>query len=348
MSFRIGLVPGDGIGVEVVAAARPLLDRLLPGAELLERQLGFGRWQRDGVAFDQEDLDLLAGCDAILLGAVGSPSGPAPGYASPVVALRRHLGLFATVRPARLPEAGVDLVVLRETSEGLYSGLEHSDGERAECRRVVTRAGCERFLRFCRGWVESRGRRRVTLVHKANVLRETCGLFRQVALEVFAGAAFAVDEMLVDSAAYRLARDPRAFDVIVTTNLFGDILSDLAAAFAGGLGLAASASLGVDQALFEPVHGSAPDIAGRGLANPLATFRALEFLLERLERPREAAALGAALDRVLVAGPATPDRGGRATTAEVGAAVLAAIEDIEVESISVPVTPRNLIHGEEE
>jgi homoisocitrate dehydrogenase len=189
--------------------------------------------------------------------------------------------------------------------------------------RVVTRTATERIARFARDLALRENRRRITVVHKANVLRLTCGLFRETAREVLDGSGLLVEEMLVDSAAYRLVREPEHFDVILTTNLFGDILSDVAAAFGGGLGLVPSASLGPEHALFEPVHGAAPDIAGQGIANPLATFRATALLLHHLDLQGPATRLHAAIDTVLAHGPHTRDLGGTATTTDVTDAVIA-------------------------
>jgi homoisocitrate dehydrogenase len=193
---------------------------------------------------------------------------------------------------------------------------------------VITRAASERIVRWALSYAQNNGRRRITVVHKANVLRETCGLFRETALRVLADAApIEVDEMLVDNAAYQLARNPERFDVIVTTNLFGDILSDVASVWGGGLGLAASANYGPHTAIFEPVHGSAPDIAGTGRANPLATFSAAALMLDYLGESTRATTLRAAITTVLRDGPHTPDLGGAATTDAVTDRCLALINE---------------------
>jgi homoisocitrate dehydrogenase len=229
------------------------------------------------------------------------------------------------VQSPPLPGArpGVDLVVIRENTEGLYSGLEERDGDRATAQRVITAPASARIARFALDYARRHGRRRITLVHKANVLRETCGLFRETALAVLADAGdITVDELLVDTAAYEIVRAPERLDVLVTTNLFGDILSDAASAWGGGLGLAASANIGAQTAIFEPVHGSAPDIAGRGRANPLAAIGAAALLLDYLGEGDRAARVRAAVDSVLRNGPHTPDLGGTATTADMTDAVI--------------------------
>lgn len=327
MTRTVCLVPGDGIGREVVPQARRVVEALAPGLRLIEADAGFGAFERTGDALPPETLAAVRAADATLLGAVGSPSRRVDGYRSPVVRLRRELDLFACVRPVRTPplpgaRPGVDLVVVRESTEGLYAGLETAGSERAVAQRVVTRRASLRIAGFARDLALREGRRRVTVVHKANVLRATCGLFREAALEALAGSGLDIDEALVDSAAYRLAVDPGCFDVIVTTNLFGDILSDVAAAHGGGLGLVPSASLGAAHSIFEPVHGSAPDIQGRGIANPLATLRATAMMFGHLGLREHARALEGAIDDVLARGPRPVDLGGSAGTGEVTDAVL--------------------------
>jgi homoisocitrate dehydrogenase len=217
------------------------------------------------------------------------------GYRSPILQLRKRFDLFANLRPAR--QGDIDLLIVRENTEGLYSGRERveDDGVTAIAERVITRHASERIVRAACEQAIAR-RRRLTIVHKANVLKETCGLFRRVAFEVTtAYPDLEVEEMLVDTAAMRLVQEPTRFDVIVTTNLFGDILSDLAAGLTGGLGIAPSANLGVGRpAVFEPVHGSAPDIAGKGIADPRAALLSTAMLLDFLGYTAQAQALAAA------------------------------------------------------
>jgi homoisocitrate dehydrogenase len=328
MSYRICLLPGDGIGPEVIGAAREVLEAVGLDACYDEQPIGWDCFQREGTALPETTLAAVRAADATLLGAVGSPSRRVPGYRSPVVALRRELDLYACLRPVRTPplpnaRPHIDLVVIRENSEGLYSGLEQRDGDRATAQRVISVAGSARITRWAIDYARRHGRRRITIVHKANVLRETCGLFRETALAVLEDAPeIAVDELLIDTAAYHLIRDPERFDLIVTTNLFGDILSDAASAWGGGLGLAASANLGARGAIFEPVHGSAPDIAGRGIANPLAAISAAALMLDHLGEQRLAQRVRAAIDAVLRSGIWTPDLGGSATTADLTNAVI--------------------------
>ena len=330
MTRTIALIPGDGIGPEVISAASGVLQAVRPDWALREVDAGFGTFQRGGQALPPESLEAARQADAILLGAVGSPLARTPGYRSPVVELRRELELFACLRQVdSLPgaEREVRLAVVRESTEGCYSGLETREGDEARLTRVITGEASRRVARFARDWALAHGFRRVTVVHKANVMRETCGLFREAALDVLGEVPeLEVDERLVDSFAADLARSPEDFGVILTTNLFGDILSDLASIHGGGLGVAASANLGAERALFEPVHGSAPDIAGRGVANPIAAIRSAAQLLGHLGAETEQRRVERAVDQVLMDGPLTPDLGGSATTEQVTESVMDALE----------------------
>ncbi|MEI7771663.1 MAG: isocitrate/isopropylmalate dehydrogenase family protein [Chloroflexales bacterium] len=326
--MRVCVIPGDGIGPEVLGAAVDVLRAVAPDVELAQAEAGWAAFQRHGVALPAATLDAARAADAVLFGAVASPSHNVPGYRSPIVALRRELDLYANIRPTAGPN--VDLVIVRENTEGLYAGRERLEdgGDTAIAERVITRRASARIVRAAFDLARSRaaaGRAqpRVTIVHKANVLRVSDGLFRTVAFDV-AGEYpdIAADELLVDVAAMRLAQRPELFDVIVTTNLFGDILSDVACIHGGGLGLASSANLGVGRALFEPVHGAAPDIAGKGVANPLAAIECVAMLLEWRHRAAAAARVRAAAAAALSAGPRTPDLGGSSTTAEVARAVI--------------------------
>jgi homoisocitrate dehydrogenase len=330
--MRICIIPGDGIGPEVIGAALRALAALAPELEVVEAEAGWGCFQRRGVALPDETLAAARAADAVLFGAVASPTHPVPGYRSPIVQLRRELDLYANIRPTAGERGGpVDLVIVRENTEGLYAGRERTEdgGDTAIAERVITRRASTRIARAAFELARERAARlgrpgRVTIVHKANVLRESDGLFRAAALAVAADYPdVATDELLVDVAAMRVAQSPERFDVLVTTNLFGDILSDVACIHGGGLGLAASANLGDGRGLFEPVHGAAPDIAGRGVANPLAAIACAAMLLEWRGRGADAARLRAAAARTLRDGPRTPDLGGDGTTAAVTDAVLA-------------------------
>jgi homoisocitrate dehydrogenase len=288
----ITLIKGDGIGQEVIPAARRVLEALELPLTFQEAEAGFGTFQATGNALPAETLALCQTSDAVLFGATSSPMEKVEGYKSPILQLRKQFELFGNLRPSL--GTGIDLLIVRENSEGLYSGRERleDDGKTAIAERVITEKGSERIVRLACNHAMQR-RKHLTLVHKANVLKETCGLFRRVGLEVAAEfPQLEVNEMLIDTTAMMLVQHPEHFDVIVTTNLFGDILSDLAAGLSGGLGIAPSANVGVNApAVFEPVHGSAPDIAGTGTADPRAAILSAVMLIEYLGYFDEAACL---------------------------------------------------------
>jgi 3-isopropylmalate dehydrogenase len=322
--MTVVLLPGDGIGPEVMAAGRRVLEAVAADLELVEAPIGASAIEDGGDPLPDATLQACLESDAVLMGAVGSLdfrwSGRTP--EDGMFALRRSLDVYANLRP--FSGDGFDLMIVRELVGGLYFGArgERPDGvvfdtceyHPDQVERIVRRA-CE-VARTRRG--------RVTSVDKANVLR-TSRMWRDVAGRVAADYDDVVlDHLLVDTAAMRIVQDPGAFDVIVTENTFGDILSDVAAAIAGGLGIAGSASLADDgPGLFEPVHGSAPDIAGKGVANPTAMLRTVALMLEYgLGRGDDAARLDAALDRVMLT-HRTPDQGGDVGTAVFAGAVLA-------------------------
>ncbi len=327
------LMPGDGVGQEVIPAAAEVLGALGLGLTFTEAPAGFGHFQQTGNAIPDETLADVEATGLALFGATSSPSGGVAGYRSPILALRKTFDLYCNLRPTwtlpRIsPRQGVDLLLVRENTEDLYVGRERRDGDTAIAERVITANGSERIARAA---FEQALRRQtpnrhpaVTVVHKANVLKVTDGLFRQQCQTVAAGYPnVGCNEMLVDAMALRLMRDPEAFDVIVTTNLFGDILSDQASYWMGGLGVAPSANIGARVAVFEPVHGSAPDIAGQGVANPLGAILAAALLCDHIGQEAAGARVRAACAAALADGAATRDLGGRATTREMTRAVLA-------------------------
>ncbi len=295
--LELCLIEGDGIGREIVPAAIRVLEIIAPDVVVHPSKAGWECFQSCGTPLPDATLDEAARCRAVLIGAVSSPAYPVDGYFSPVVSLRRALHTFANLRPVRhLPvptsREGVDLLVVRENTEDLYIGHEHTEdeGRRGIAEKVITREATERVARLAYDLATRADRRKVTIVHKANVLQQSDGLFRRVALEV-AGyyPEIVTDELFVDTAAYWMVKDPSRFDVILTPNLYGDILSDMAAAWGGGLGLAPSLSLGNGAAIAEPIHAHAGDIAGMGLANPTATILSLAMLLDHHWRRPEAA-----------------------------------------------------------
>jgi 3-isopropylmalate dehydrogenase len=323
---KVVCLPGDGIGPEVVAEARRALVRLVPELQLDEHPFGAAAIRAAGDPLPQATIDACRGADAVLKGPIGDPEFDATDVRPEqgLLRLRGELDVYANLRPAR--NGRVDVLIVRELVGGLYFGPRgvREDGTAFDTCEYHPRQ-VERVARRAFDLARLR-RRRLTSVDKANVL-ETSRLWRRVVDEV--GRDFPdveLEHLLVDNAAMQLAVAPEQFDVVLTENMFGDILSDLAAAVTGGLGLAPSASLGdTGPGLFEPVHGSAPDIAGRGIANPVAMLRSTALMLEHgLARPREARALEAAVETALREAP-TPDLGGSATTRDVGDAVLAAL-----------------------
>ena len=279
---RLCIIEGDGIGKEVIPAAVQVLERAIPGLEVTQAVAGWETFTRRGVSVPAETLAAVRASGAALFGAVSSPSRKVQGYRSAILTLRQELDLYTNLRPVVSlpvvsPRAGIDLLIVRENTEGMYAGRERLEGDTAIAERVITRQASYRIGRKAVELALAAGRKRLTIVHKANVLPVTDGLFRDTvraaALELDAkGHGLVVDEMLVDTAANQLVSQPEKFEVIVTTNLFGDILSDEAAHWCGGMGLAPSLNWGPETAIAEPVHGSAPDIAGKGIANPVAAI----------------------------------------------------------------------------
>ena len=310
----IAVVCGDGIGQEVIPVASEMLGRLHPEFEFFPVEVGYGRWKRTGEAMGDDELALLKSADAILFGAVTTP--PSPDYRSVVVRIRKELDLFANVRP--VIGDGFDITVVRENLEGLYSGIEEIGKDRATTLRLLTRPECERIARFA---CSLAGGRTLTIGHKANVLKSDV-FFREICLHEATVAGVNCNERFIDALCLDVLQHPASYDVIVTTNMFGDILSDVAAYLVGGLGMLPSANIGKRHALFEPVHGSAPDIAGQGVANPVAALRSAALLLRHSGDISGSDAVEHAIQRVFSRGIRTRDLGGSAGTKEFGDAIL--------------------------
>ncbi|KAI4766054.1 Isocitrate/isopropylmalate dehydrogenase [Aureobasidium sp. EXF-12344] len=346
-TLRIGLIPGDGIGREVIPAGRRILEALPKSLGLsfsfVDLEAGFETFQKTGVALPDKTVDTLKQeCDGALFGAVSSPSTPTKGYSSPIVALRKRLDLYANVRPVKsvknttmFPDP-IDLVIVRENTEDLYVKEEKTydteHGKVAEAIKRISERASSRIATMAGDIALRRQRVRdstgqtgksanVTITHKSNVLSQTDGLFRSTAREAlakFQSQGVTVDEQIVDSMVYKLFRQPETYDVIVAPNLYGDILSDGAAALVGSLGLVPSANVGEGFAIGEPCHGSAPDIQGQNIANPIATLRSVALMLEFLNEEKAAALIYKAVDANLEEGKyLSPDMGGQAKTTEV-------------------------------
>ncbi|KAI8987924.1 hypothetical protein BDF20DRAFT_295854 [Mycotypha africana] len=352
-TLKIGLIPADGIGREVIPAARQVLEALKSGPqfEFVDLDAGFEYFQKTGTSLPQKTIDTLKSeCHGALFGAVSSPSHKVAGYSSPIVALRKHLDLYANVRPVKSVESPafpsqklLDMLIIRENTECLYiksereevdpkTGLRVAWADRKITEFASRRIGDMAFrMALTRQKLRSeipvanrfwKHNPKVTIVHKSNVLSVTDGLWR----ETVRGTQLPgvdMEEQLVDSMVYRMFREPEAFDVVVAPNLYGDILSDGAAALVGSLGVVPSANVGDNFVMGEPVHGSAPDIAGKGIANPIASIRSAGMLLEHMGYTSQALKIYEAVDQVLAdATVLTPDLGGKSSTQDVTDAVL--------------------------
>ncbi len=322
MATPVVLIAGDGIGPEVTAAMRRVLEAAGAAVTWVEAWAGLGAAERYGDPLPLATLELIRRYRVALKGPCTTPVGK--GFRSINVRLRQELDLYASVRPVntlpgvRVPYADVDLVVVRENTEGLYSGQEHVVVPGVvESLRIITRTAAERIVRYAFELARRAGRRRVTFCHKADVMPLSDGLFLAVAREVADDFPFLqFEELHVDALCLQLALDPTKYDVLVMENLFGDVISDLCAGLVGGLGLVPGANLGARYALFEAVHGSAPDIAGKGLANPIALIRSAAMMLEHIGQRRPAQRIEASVRATLAAGRGlTRDLGGDGNTA---------------------------------
>lgn len=322
--YHIAVIPGDGIGPEVVEAELAVLKATGLDFEFTSYDAGDDCLARTGVAMPDETLAGALAAQAVVFGAAGASA------AAVILRLRAELGTFVNLRPSKAFEGvdclqpATDLMVVRENTECLYIGDEHVESPgRITATRLITEEACMRIARFAFDYAHDNGLTKVTTAHKANVLKMTDGLYleccRRVAAEY---PGIELEEALIDSLAMRMVMDPSEFGVIVTTNLFGDIISDLAAGLIGGLGLCPSANLGEEHALFEPVHGSAPDIAGKGEANPAAAIMCGSMLLNHLGHKEAASRVDIALQRCLAQKLTTPDLGGRLSTMEMARAVI--------------------------
>ena len=318
-SYKIAVVPGDGIGKEVMKVTLEVLDALDIDFEYVYGDAGDECLEKNGTALPGETLDMIRDADACLFGAAGETA------ADVIVKIRQEMKMFANLRPVKsYPNTNslfenIDFMIVRENTEGMYIADEEKYTDNgAVARRIITKEAEKRIIDYAFNYAKENGKSKVTAVHKANVLKKTDGLFKEIFYEVAESYPdIATEDFYVDATAMYLITQPESFEVIVTTNLFGDILSDEGAGLVGGLGLIPSANIGRDGALFEPVHCSAPDIAGKGIANPIAMMLSAVMMLRYLSENEAADRLDAAILKVLSdAEVLTGDLGGSATTQE--------------------------------
>ena len=330
--LSITVIPGDGIGPSIVAAAIRILDSAGCNFHYDYADAGLLALEKHGELLPQATLDLIARNKIALKGPLTTPIGG--GFTSVNVALRKYFNLYANLRPVVSFEGtksrfdNIDIITIRENTEGMYSGagqIRAADNNSAEAMSIVTREGAARISEFAYQLAVKEGRKKVTIVHKANILKSTSGLFLEVAREVaLRYPQIETNEMIVDAVCMNLVMYPERFDVIVTTNLFGDIISDLCAGLIGGLGMAPGANIGNEVAIFEAVHGSAPDIAGQNIANPCSVILAAIQLLEHLGQQDKAERIRNAVRKTIKEGKTvTRDLGGTASTTEFTDAIIA-------------------------
>ena len=326
MSHTVTLIPGDGIGPDITKATLRVLDAAGVKIDWDVKQAGVAAVNEFHTPIPEETLESIRTNKLALKGPLTTPIGT--GFRSVNVALRKEFDLYANVRPAKtIVEGGryenIDLVLIRENTEGLYVGVEHYIGigndpkAAAESVMIITKFGVERVVRYAFEYAIRNGRKKVTLAHKANILKFTQGLFLEIGQQIASEYADRIEfeDKIVDATAMQLVMDPYRFDVLVMENMFGDILSDQIAGLVGGLGLAPGGNIGKDVAIFEPVHGSAPDIAGKGIANPGAMILAACMLLDHMGEPDKATQIRTALDKAVQEKKGTtPDLGGSGTT----------------------------------
>jgi isocitrate dehydrogenase (NAD+) len=330
MAHRVTLIPGDGIGPELAEATRRVLDASGVAFEWEVVDAGEATIATHGTPLPEQVLDSIRRNKVAIKGPITTPVGE--GFRSVNVSLRQALNLYANLRPARSIQGidtryeDVDLVIVRENTEDLYAGIEHMVGpDAAESIKVITRAASERIARFAFDYAVSNGRRKVTAVHKANIMKLSDGLFLEACRTVAEGYAGRIEfeDRIVDNMCMQLVQKPDLYDVLVLPNLYGDIVSDLCAGLVGGLGVAPGANIGVDGAVFEAVHGSAPKYAGQNRANPTALMLSGVLMLRHLGYPDVADRVETAIRDVIAAGKATtPDLGGSGTTSGFADAVI--------------------------
>ena len=333
MTYAVTLIPGDGIGPELADAARTVLEATGIGFDWDVQEAGEATIVSEGTPLPDRVIESIRGNGVALKGPITTPVGS--GFRSVNVGLRQALELYANVRPARTMKGvetryeGVDLIIVRENTEDLYAGIEHRVGpDAAESIKIITRAASQRIARYAFEYAVRNGRRKVTAVHKANIMKLSDGLFLESAQQVAAEYAGRVEfeDRIVDNMCMQLVQKPELYDVLVLPNLYGDIVSDLAAGLVGGLGVAPGANIGEKAAVFEPVHGSAPKYAGQNRANPTALILSGALMLRHLDETNAADAVESAARDVIAEGTTvTYDLGGTAGTRDFAAAVAARV-----------------------
>jgi len=334
MAYQVTLMPGDGVGPEIMEATRAVLEATRLSIDWQEVPVGERAIHESGMPLPPAVFKSLAKTRCALKGPIATPI--AGGFTSANVTLRKQLGLYANLRPARsLPGVktrfgDVDLVVVRENTESLYSGVEHKVAPGViESLKIITWEACSRIAKFAFDFAEKNERKKVTAVHKANIMKLSDGLFLEACQRIAKRHPnIQYDEVIVDAVCMKLVINPQQFDILLCENLYGDIISDLCGGLVGGLGLVPGANLGRKSAIFEPVHGSAPDIAGKGIANPTAMMLAAAMMLRHLGEQSAGDRIEAAVIKALQSKKAsTPDVGGSGTTQSFTRAVLRALKE---------------------
>lgn len=332
MAHHVTLIPGDGSGPEVIAAAKKVVEATGVDIQWEEAHAGAAMIEKCGTPLPDETIASIRKTGVALKGPVATPVGK--GFRSVNVAMRKTFDLYANVRPAKTYPGvitkfqNIDLVIVRENTEDLYAGIERMvDEDTAESIKLFTRKGCERIIRYAFEYAVREGRKKVTAVHKANIMKCTDGMFLDIAREIAKEyPQIQFNDSIVDAMCMRLVMHPEDYDVLVCPNLYGDIVSDLCAGLVGGLGLTPSANIGVDGAIFEPIHGSAPDIAGQHKINPTAAILSASLMLAHLGEGKAAASIEKAVEKVIDEGKVlTVDMGGTASTEEFAEAVISAL-----------------------
>lgn len=324
--YKITIIPGDGIGREVMEAAEYILDNIDLEFKFSYGEAGYECYQKNGTTLPEETLKNAKKSDAVLFGAITST----PGQPSPIINLRKELNTYANLRPIKSYKGvdslydDIDILIVRENTEGLYSQIEYEQDNKTIAERIITRKASEKISKTAFEQCKELGKNKVTCIHKSNVLKLTDGVFKESFYKI--GEEYPdieKNDYYVDAAAMYMITQPREYQVIVASNLFGDILSDEGAGLVGGLGLAPSGNIGDEHGLFEPVHGSAPDIAGKNIANPCSMILSVSMMLDYLKEFETSENIRTAVETVLEKGKnKTPDLGGTATTMEMTKAIV--------------------------